>query len=487
MPDDTEEMTQEVEALPRAASTARPLGVSDAPVDLRVSAEPWQVRRAAGKALRDVVPFAAHAAWQADASRPDPIDIIEAANAGRIERLIPLRIGRMSASPFAFMRGSAALMARDLAHTPSIGLSVMIDGDAHLQNFGLYRTPSQEVVFDLNDFDETTIGPWEWDIKRLTVSVNLAARENGADAKTRRAATRQAVAGYRSAMAKLQEMSVLEMWQMRSYADLTQIEPPEPLTREDQEIVAKAVERARRRTHATMLERVAEKVGQRWRFRNQPPVLTHLSGDTKSRIVDGLTEYAHTLTEDRQAVLRRYHVEDVCHRVVGVGSVGTRAYLALLLGDAHGDPLFLQIKEGIVPGAAPYVAALPHALSHQGRRVVCGQRLLQTSSDMLLGWTTIEGRDFYVRQMKQMRGSIPVDWLHGATLDFYAWSLGLLLARAHARTGDAAAIAGYCGSSGRFDDALADWAEAYAGQCIADHAALLAAIKAGRLTADTSA
>ncbi|SAL38617.1 hypothetical protein AWB64_04004 [Caballeronia sordidicola] len=440
-------------------------------------------RRAQGRSLRDTVPFNAHAAWQPESDRPDPVERVLANNAGRQERLVPLRMARMAVSPFAFLRGAANVMAWDLARTPSIGHHVMIDGDAHLNNFGLFRTPRQDVVFDLNDFDETIVAPWEWDLKRLTASINVAARENGVDASGREHAVRTACAGYRTTMSALWQIPAYDIWQMRSYASVLHIEAPVTLNSAEKATIAKAVERAMKRSHATMLARVAEPYGKSWRFREDPPILTRLDAAETNHVIQGLRGYMQTIAGEWRTMLERYDLVDVAHRVVGVGSVGTRAYLVLLLGRAHGDPLFMQVKEGIVPAAAPFVPAMPEPFSHQGRRVVHGQRLLQSSSDPLLGWTTISGRDFYVRQMKNMRGSIPVDWLHGATFDFYAWCLGLLLARAHARTGDAALIAGYCGSSDRLDTAYAQWAELYGTQTVADHAAFVQAIAQGRVKA----
>jgi uncharacterized protein (DUF2252 family) len=439
--------------------------------------------RVLGRSLRDSVPFDAHASWKPQDDRPDPVARVLANNAGRQERLIPLRMSRMAASPFAFLRGAATVMAWDLAHTPSIGHHVMIDGDAHLNNFGLFRTPRQDVVFDLNDFDETLVAPWEWDLKRLTASINVAARENGVDAAGRERAVRSVCAAYRTTMSTLGQVPAYELWQMRSYASVLHIEAPVTLDSTEKATIAKAVERATKRSHATMLARVAEPDGKSWRFREDPPILTQLDAAQKNHVIEGLRGYLHTIAGEWRTMLERYDVVDVAHRVVGVGSVGTRAYLLLLLGRAHGDPLFMQVKEGIVPAAAPFVPALPEPFNHQGRRVIHGQRLLQSSSDPLLGWTTISGRDFYVRQMKNIRGSIPVEWLHGATFDFYAWCLGLLLARAHARTGDAALITGYCGSSDRLDAAYARWAESYGTQTVADHAAFVQAIAQGRVTA----
>jgi uncharacterized protein (DUF2252 family) len=439
--------------------------------------------RARGRQLRDAVPFDAHANWQLESDRPDPVGRVLVSNAGRQERLIPLRMARMAASPFAFLRGAANVMAWDLAHTPSIGHHVMIDGDAHLNNFGLFRTPRQDVVFDLNDFDETLIAPWEWDLKRLFSSINVAARENGIDAGGRERAVRSASSAYRTTMAQLWQVPAYDLWQMRSYASVQHMDAPVALDAAEKATIVKAVERATKRSHATMLARVAEPDGKSWRLRDDPPILTRLDAAEKNHVMEGLRAYLLTIAGEWRMMLEHYDVVDVAHRVVGVGSVGTRAYLVLLLGRAHGDPFFMQVKEGIVPAAAPFVPPLAEPFGHQGRRVVHGQRLLQSSSDPLLGWTTISGRDFYVRQMKNMRGSIPVDWLHGATFDFYAWCLGLLLARAHARTGDAALIAGYCGSSDRLDAAYAVWAERYGAQTVADHAAFTQAIASGRVQA----
>lgn len=436
--------------------------------------------RATGRALRDAVPFDAHAAWQAAPDRPDPVEQVLASNAGRQERLVPLRMARMAASPFAFLRGAAKVMASDLAKTPSIGHTVMIDGDAHVSNFGLFRTPRQDVVFDLNDFDETLVAPWEWDLKRLTASINVAAHENGVNADGRDRAVRSAAAAYRTTMAELAQVSAYDLWQIRAY-DALHIDTPTHLNAADKATIEKTVESAMKRSHATMLEKVAERSGNSWRFKEDPPILTKIDAAERNDVIDGFKAYLQTIEGEWRMMLDRYDIADVAHRVVGVGSVGTRAYLVLMLGRALGDPLFMQVKEGIVPAAAPFVPPLDEPFRHQGRRVVHGQRLLQSSSDALLGWTTISGRDFYVRQMKQMRGSIPVDWLHGATFDFYAWCLGLLLARAHARTGDAALIAGYCGSSDKLDAAYAGWAERYGTRTVDDHAAFVAAIAKGRI------
>lgn len=452
--------------------------------DLRSGGEPWEGRRSQGRAFRDRTPRESHATWRAPKNRPDPLDLIAASNAGRQKDLIPLRMGRMAASPFAFLRGSAVVMAWDLSHTPDCGIPVVMDGDAHVNNFGLFGTPQRDVIFDLNDFDETVIGPWEWDLKRLVASVNVAGRENGLNRKERRAAVLRCVEGYRWNANRLQNMGVLDTWYLHAYPGRQS-----PLVKIDPKAMAvfkKAVDKALTQTNGTLLTKTAErKVDGAWRLREDPPVLTRIDGATREKVIDALNEYSETLTPERRYMLSRYHIVDVVHRVVGVGSVGTRAYMALLFGNGDTDPLFLQVKEAIVPAHAPYVPKLPETVDHQGKRVVTGQRALQASSDLLLGWTSIDGRPYYVRQMKNMKGAIPLEWLAGETFNFYAWACGAILSRAHARTTDAAMIAGYCGNSAVLDDALATWAEAYGDQTEADHAILVKAIKSGRVKAAT--
>jgi uncharacterized protein (DUF2252 family) len=373
-------------------------------------------------------------------------------------------------------------MAWDLSHTPSSGIQVVMDGDAHVNNFGLFGTPQRDVIFDLNDFDEAVIGPWEWDLKRLVASVNVSGRENGLNRKERRAAVMRCVAGYRANAERLQGMGVLDTWYLHAYPDREN-----PLVEMDPKSAAmfkKSVAKAKQQTNWTLLAKTANRsVDGAWRLKEDPPVLTRVDASTREKVIDALNEYAETLTRERRYMLSRYHVVDVAHRVVGVGSVGTRAYLALLFGNGDTDPLFLQVKEAIVPAHAPYLPALPNEFAHQGKRVIAGQRALQASSDLMLGWTSIDGRPYYVRQMKNMKGAVPIEWLTGESFDFYAWACGAILARAHARTGDAACIAGYCGNSAVFDEALATWAEAYGDQTEADHSALVKAIKSGRVKA----
>ena len=440
-----------------------------APYDPERLQDPAAVRLKRGAALRKQLPHAAHASWKPPRHRPSPVDIVVAGNTGRQEHLVPLRMSRMSASPFTFLRGAAAVMAWDLSHTPVTGIQVFIDGDAHINNFGFYGSPQGDVIVDLNDFDETTAGPWEWDLKRLVASVDVAGRENGMTRKERRLAVMRAVCGYRFNIARVSTMAVLEVWSL--YASAEHDQGVVDVPKKAWSLILKVAAKARATTNQTLLPKVAQRRNDGgWRFIEEPPVLSRVDAETRGKITAALVDYAENLPPAYRFMLRRYALADVAHRVVGVGSVGTRAYLALLFGNGDHDPLFLQVKEATLTAHAPYVPAPPMRADDQGLRVVMGQRALQALGDLLLGHTSIDGRPYYVRQMKNMKASMPVAFMTGPSFDFWAFACGALLARAHARSGDAAAIAGYCGEGDTLDRALADFAEAYGDQTERDFA-----------------
>ena len=449
----------------------------------------WQTRYERGKDLREQTPRASHATWTPPADRADAVATILASNVGREERLIPLRMGRMVASPFAFLRGACAVMAGDLARTPISGPQVVIDGDAHINNFGLYGTPQRDVVADINDFDESIIGPWEWDLKRLVASVNVAGRDNGLDAAERHAAVMRCVGGDWMNAQRLMRFGMLETWSLFGYADLDRNEAAIKqlgigIGNKFRAVVKKVLAKAQRTSSETLLAKVARRQADGgWRFVEDPPILTSLDDATRQKVIASLTEFAETLPPEYRIMLHRYSVADVCHRVVGVGSVGTRAYLVLLFGNGDGDPLFLQVKEAVTPAHAPYLSPMNLRVQHEGRRVIGTQRVLQSLGDPLLGYTTIDGRHYFVRQMKNLKASMPIEFLTGEPFEFWGWTCGALLARAHARTGDIAKIAGYIGKSNVFATALAEFAEAYGDQTELDHAALVEAVQIGRVEA----
>ena len=445
---------------------------------------PLAERRAIGKALRQNAPLKSHGKWKPSAERPDPLELVAASNLGRQSHLIPLRMGRMAASPFAFLRGSAGVMAWDLSRTPVSGLQTVICGDAHLNNFGLFGTPERTVVFDLNDFDEVTFGSWEWDLQRLAASVNVAGRENGLSRSERREAVMSSVSGYRTNARRLQKLPTLNVWYLHHTP--TQTHPVIKPDARARKVLDKAMKKAKRRDNAAFFKKVALQAQDgTWGFNEAPPILVRLDQATADKVTRSLIPYTRSITPEREFMLQRYRVVDAAHRVVGVGSVGTRAYVLMLLGSDENDPLFLQVKEAVAPAFGPYTGPLPPAAEHHGRRVVMGQRVLQAANDVLLGWTSIDGRPFFVRQMRDLKGSIDVSWLKGSTFPFYARACGALLARAHTRTGDIAKIAGYCGKSEALDEAMADFAESYGDQVERDHDALVKAIAAGRIAAET--
>jgi uncharacterized protein (DUF2252 family) len=448
------------------------------PWDPRRPRQPWRARRAEGKALREVLPRSAQGGWRPAADRPDPLETVLATNAGRQPELVRLRLERMSASPFSWLRGAAAVMAWDLSRLPASGIPVLADGDAHLGNFGLYGTPQREIVFDLNDFDETSPGAWEWDLRRLVASVDVVARENGFSRRGRRRAVTGCARAYREAAAVLASMGALDLFYLHAFPGRGR--PLRGVQVDWLPEVRDAAAGAAGHTGAALLPRVAERGPGGWRFRDEPPVLRRVTGAAADAVVDALRGYAGSLPLERRVMLDRYRAVDVAHRAAGVGSLGLRSWLVLLLGEGPRDPLLLQVKEAVRSALAPYAPSLPPRLrGHEGARVVHGQRMLQASVDPLLGYTLVGARPCYVRQMRNLKGSVPLRWRSAARFAVYAESCGAILARAHARSGAAALIAGYCGRADTLDRALAGFADAYGDQVVRDHAAFARAVRRG--------
>lgn len=431
-----------------------------------------------GKAARKRVPRSSHGRWIPSSQRPDPIALLEREAVDRLPELAPIRYGRMAASPFAFLRGAAAVMAADLAATRSTGLTVQLCGDAHLLNFGVYASPERMLLFDVNDFDETLPGPFEWDVKRLAASVVVAALQNGsAKPKAHRAAL-VATESYRTAMRRLAGLGELEVWYERIAADdLSSLVHGANRAR-----VESRLAHARRRTSLQALGKLTEKDASGRHIVDDPPLLERVTDVDRITIGKIFSDYRSSLAEERRVLLDRYRFVDAARKVVGVGSVGTRCFILLLEGRDDADPLFLQIKEAGQSVLEQYLQ--PSAFTHQGHRVVSGQRLIQAASDIFLGWMTgPEQRHFYWRQLRDMKGSAEVETMSPATLRDYARLCGRALARAHARSGDRIAIAAYLGTSDVFDRAVADFALRYAGQNADDYAALSAGIAAGVVAA----
>lgn len=434
-------------------------------------------RYAAGQSLRTKAPRSSHAQWE-PVKRRDPLGLLVDSNKTRLPNLVPIRYGRMATSPFAFYRGSAVLMAHDLHPTPISGLNAQICGDAHLSNFGLFATPERNVIFDVNDFDETLRGPWEWDIKRLAVSCFIAARGNGVRRKASNHVTRMSVWAYRDQMRALAKLGYLDTWYVR--LDL----------RTALEIVPRSyAEAARRQEHGTIHPTshiglpsfVVDQAG-KFRIKDEPPLIEHFQDMARTRRLEqDITRYRDTLESDRQVLLGRYHLADIAMKVVGVGSVGTRCFVALFVGRDERDTLLLQIKEAQASVLERYLGKSRYA--NHGERVVHGQRLMQAASDIFLGWARGLHHDYYVRQLRDMKYSAAVSAMNEPDLIDYAALCGRALARGHARSGDASAIAGYLGNGDAFDRALAEFAEVYAEQNERDYNALLEAIRTKRIVA----
>ncbi len=432
----------------------------------------------AGRALRSRVSRRSHGQWMAPSDRPEPLEILARSNANRLQDLVPVRNGRMMASPFAFYRGSPAVMASDLSRTPSTGIRLQICGDAHLHNFGTFSTPERNQVFDLNDFDETQPGPWEWDVKRLAASLIVAGRTAGLTDGDGAAAVQGCAAEYRAEMAKMALLSAFEVWHSRlDVESIVAAAPDKPARSRAKQTAAKA----RQRTSLQALSKLTTVRDGRRVIVEDPPVVVRLTDAQLEQARGFVKAYLATLDPDRDLLLDRYEFVDAALKVVGVGSVGTRCFVVLLAGKADLDPLFLQVKEAQPSVLAPYVRS---RYANQGKRVVVGQRIMQAASDAFLGWARADGFDTYVRQLRDMKGSVPLDDAGRDGLTLYGRLCGAALARAHARAGQPALLAGYLGSSAVFDDSLAAFALSYADQNDRDYEAFLAAIRSGRVRAE---
>ena len=443
--------------------------------------------------MRDKAPRSSHAEWAPDRERPDPISLLEQANETRLENLVPIRYGRMSMSPFAFYRGSADILANDLAKTPVSGIQAQLCGDAHLSNFGAFALPERRLVFDVNDFDETLTGPWEWDVKRLAASVILASRENGYSAQESRLAVLSCLRYYREYMQRLAQMGPhLDVWYYKYGYNIPSLHGGQPA---GQQTDPKEREGAsRRKLKDARAFRCFRNWPRRWMggpgMKDDPPLIYHYDplhpnvDDLETDEWYGLVkEYLWNLREEVRVIVMSYRAVDVAQKVVGVGSVGTRCAIVLALGGAEGDdPLFIQIKEASASVLEPYVGASPYP--HHGQRVVIGQHMMQAQSDIFLGWSTFDGKHYYGRQLRDMKFSVEVENINLKRFTAYVNVCGATLARAHARTSDPAQISGYLGNNDTFDQAIASFAEVYADQAERDHAALLAAMKDGRVQAE---
>jgi uncharacterized protein (DUF2252 family) len=450
---------------------------------------------AKGKAARTAAPRLSHAAFHPGADRPDPVALLAEQAKTRVPELVPVRWGRMLVSPFTYYRGAALPMASDLARTPISGLAVQACGDAHLSNFGIFGSPERRLVFDVNDFDETLPGPWEWDVKRLAASLEVAGRDNGFTGKQRRDIVLAAVARYRLAMRTFAGMTHLEVWYTHADVEQARAELDAQLTARQRKTFDKGVAQARTRDSMQAVAKLTRVVEGRPRIRSDPPLLVPAAelipddadrGAFVAQLTGLIAGYRRTLETDRRYLLEQFEFCDMARKVVGVGSVGTRCWVVLMLGRDSGDPLFLQVKEAERSVLSRFVGASKHA--NQGQRVVAGQRLMQASSDIFLGWQRTEAgldgraRDFYVRQLRDWKFSLDIPSMRPAGMRGYGELCGWTLARAHARSGDRIAIAAYLGGSDVFDKAIAQFAVAYADQNERDYQALQDAAATGRIT-----
>jgi uncharacterized protein (DUF2252 family) len=465
------------------------------PADTLVTAESSPAERAAaGKAARAKVPRSSHAAWKPATDRPDPVELLEDQGTTRVPELVPIRYGRMLVSPFTFFRAGALIMASDLASTPSSGHWVQLCGDAHLENFGGFAAPDRRLVFDVNDFDETLPGPWEWDVKRLAASFAIAGRDRAFDEAKRRSMVLATVRGYRESMRELAEKHNLDVWYTRLDVATVLEQWQAEANKKDVKAAERTIAKARAKDSQRALSKLTHRVDGELRIVSDPPLIVPIeelmssdqARDAEDRLREILDSYRATLTHAHRHLLEGYRYVHCARKVVGVGSVGTRCWIALFLGRDEQDPLFLQVKEAQQSVLEPYTATT--VCDQQGQRVVDGQRLTQAASDIFLGWlrtTGLDGeeRDFYVRQLWDGKGSAQVDVMSHRSMTAYGELCGSTLARAHARSGDRIAIAAYLGGGQRFDEAMAEFAEAYADQNEHDYKAVKDAVEDGRLTA----
>ncbi len=481
--------------------------MSDSQKDISIAREETRAERAAaGRALRKTVPLDSHGDWSPADNRPDPLQLLQEQDETRLQVLLPIKYGRMVASPFAFLRGSAVVMASDLSKTSSTGLNVVLCGDAHLSNFGLFATPERELVFDINDFDETFPGPWEWDLKRLAASAVVAGRSNRFKGTYNRDLALEAARVYRDAMQQFSQMTTLDVWYFKVNAGLLQQVFQARASKQSRKATRKTIKKARQRTQEQTLSKMTAigKNGKRY-FVSQPPLVVPFREDAfkqfagagaidlstldpatiEKSVKENWNGYLSSLPDDRRFLLARFRLADAALRVGGVGSVGTRCYIVLLRGGAADDALILQLKEAGASSLAHFLAKDPYA--NHAERVVTGQRLMQASSDAFLGWHTSSLSDvqYYWRQLKDMKGSFDIGTLDESGLKTYVQICASCLARAHARTGDPASISGYIGKSDAFPTAISSFAVAYADQTEKDWQALAQAVKDGRITATT--
>jgi uncharacterized protein (DUF2252 family) len=454
-------------------------------------------RAAAGKAARAQVPRSSHAGFEPPPRRVDPIELLERQAKTRVPELVPIRYGRMLVSPFTFYRGAAMIMASDLARTPRSGLTVQCCGDAHLSNFGVFASPERQLVFDVNDFDETLPGPWEWDVKRLATSMLIAARNNGFAVKDQDRVVLDTVAAYRTATARFAAMKNLDVWYAHLDVDATLHELGPQLTPKIAKRTERSLAKARTRDSMSAFSKLTRVVDGETRIVAEPPLIVPIDdlaqGSERDEMFNALHEhlrsYRHTLAHDRRVLLEQFRLTDFARKVVGVGSVGTRAWIALLLGRDGQDPLFLQIKEAQASVLEEFLGA--SGFDNHGERVVTGQRLMQASSDIFLGWLHLESdldaqpRDFYGRQLRDWKGSAEIEQMTPKGMAQYGRLCGWTLARAHARSGDRIAIAAYLGKGSHFDRALVQFSRDYAEQNERDYQALATAVESGRIAAET--